>query len=645
MISVRQDLYFPWVGVVALTLVASVAHGEDTTPESTTNLETETHEEMVVYGRRVRRGLDVDQSDAAFVITREEIKATQMSALVDVLRNRPGITVQSAGGPGKQTDLRIRGSEANQVQVIIDGVRVGSATNGSFNWANLPADAIERVEIIRGPQSTLFGANAVGGVILIETREGSEATRVEMSGGYGSDEQSLVSGHVSGETDWDGRYSVSVVRTTIDGVSATTRPALGATDVEDDPYRNIHAVGRFSVPIGAGKLRAGARYSDSFANLDNSTRDNPNFEQETQEQQIDLGFDYPVSANWTTRFVVARYALEREGTDVAVSFNNFKVETTSYQASWLNEVDLFGGTLLGGVDFETESGKNRDFGVDQSVEQTAFFAKVETPHAWPVGLNGGFRFESNSISNDQVTYQLGLSARLAELHPFLEALDGLEFRANYGTGYRPPTLNELFFEDSFSIPNPLLRPERSEGVDAGFHYVKTLECELGIAFDFWGFYQRYENLIQFQTVSVFPVFRIQAVNVARAKIWGLEGNAEFDWRWLRIGASWTHIDSEDSDGFRLRRRPLDSGRVSVGAEHERVGANVSVRAVAQSYSRSQQRDQTGAFVLVDLNTHIDVFDGVTLRANVHNVFDEEYEEIFRRGTLGRTFFASLEIEL
>jgi len=631
-----------WVAAACVLAVAEVGKAAEEDVSSGSEVATSTSkdaEEMVVMGRRIRRNLSAETSDAAFVVSREEIELSQQFSLVDVLRDLPGLTVQSSGGPGSETDLRIRGADSTQVQVIIDGVRVGSATTGDFNWANLPSAAIERVEVIRGPQSALFGANAVGGVILIETKRGRRPTRLVIEGGYGSHRQSLASASLSGETDFGARYSFTASRNTIDAISAVTRPAIGSTTVEDDAYRNIAGFGQVSFPVGEGEFRFGARITDSKLNFDDGSRDNPNRDQDTREHQVDLGLVYPITDKWSTRIVVARYALDREGRDPTDRDNEFDIETTSWQANWVNEVDVFGFGLLSGIDFEQERGDSASGGFDRSAEQAGFFARIETPSAYAIGLNGGVRYEVNSISNDQATYQLGLTVRVADLDESLRAVEGLEFRANYGTGYRPPSLNELFFTSAFAIPNPALRPERSEGVDAGLSFARDFDCGIDFSADLWGFYQRYENLIEF---TGFPS---QPVNINRARVWGFEASTQISWEWFRFAASWTHLNSEDGDGFRLRRRPLDAGRVSFGVAHEGYEANLAVRAVAQSYSRTRQRDQTGAYVVVDLGASAEIYEGIRFKGNVRNLFDEDYEQIFRRGTLGRTFFASVEIAL
>ncbi|MHA7837051.1 MAG: TonB-dependent receptor plug domain-containing protein [bacterium] len=601
-------------------------------------------EEMVVYGRDIRRTVEVDRSDAAVVVTRDQIEATQEPLLVDVLRGQAGVTVQASGGPGTQTDLRLRGSSADQVQVIIDGVRVGSATTGSFNWANLPAEAIERVEILRGPQSTIFGASAVGGVVLIETRSGAGPLSAELEGGYGSHEQTLLSTRVSGGSERWGSYSLSAVRTTIDAVSATTVPQPGETELEDDSFRNLYVAGRGSVPVGEGSLRFGGRFIDSDVDLDESSVDNPFFQQDTREVQLVASLVYPVLERWSTRLTAARYTLDREGEDLPGSTNNYDISTTSWQASWLNDVDLFGTQILAGIDFESERGENPDAGFDRTVEQTGIFAKAESPERWGASLNGGFRFESNSISRDQVTWQVGATWRPADLlrerGPYAKALDGLVLRANYGTAFRPPTLNDLFFETpGFAIPNPDLRPEESEGFDAGLSYERVVLSDVDLSFDFWGFYQDYEDLIEFRG------FPLQPVNVSEAELWGLEANAEVRWRWLSLGASWTYLQSEDGDGFELQRRPEHAGEVRVGVDFERAGGNLTVRAVDSSFSRSRERDEVDAYAVVDLNARLDVTERISVRGRIQNLFDEDYEEIKDRGVLERTLFLSVRVAL
>ncbi|MCG8589709.1 MAG: TonB-dependent receptor [Proteobacteria bacterium] len=604
-------------------LLAPLAHAEAPTEET---------EQIVVEGRRLRPLLAALVSDAATVIPRSEIEGSQARTLADVLREQPGVTVRSAGGPGKQTSVSLRGSEADQVQVLVDGVRVGSATSGDFNWANLAAGDVERVEILRGAQSTLFGANAMGGVIQVFTRDGRSEPRVSLRGGVGNEGQDEIAATASGTGVADIRYFLSAQRTTIDGVSAFDPDSSPSPRPDDDPFRNITLSGRLSAPVGPVTTALSVRYAESETDLDNSRSDNPDFEQKTDRMQLAWDARYPVTQAWITGLRLAQSEERLRGDDPNVASNEFDIRSVSRQASWLNEVSLGPASLVGGVDFESERGRNFDSGISESMRQTGAFLQASAEWG-PIHGNAGVRYEWNSISEDRATYQLGL--RL-ELTPWLDLL------ANYGTAFRPPTLNELFFENAFAEGNPDLDPEKTRSVDVGLRLRHRWAFGLSLRAEAWGFHQRYRNLIEFRFG---PDFVLRPVNVEKARVWGLETSLRAEWKGLWLRAAWTHLDSEDEEKLRLRRRPDNAGRVALGGRHGPASLEVLLRAVGASFSRSGERDRVDRYALLDVNAAYEFRESVVLRAHVHNLADRDYEEIFDRGTLGRTYFASLELRL
>lgn len=605
-----------------VVLSAQVAPAEPRAPSD------EPLEEIVVYGRRLREVPYPEVTDATSVVTRDDIERAQASTLADVLRERAGVDVRSIGGPGTQTTISIRGSEADHVQVLIDGVRVDSSTQGFFNWVDLTSHDIERVEVFRGPQSTLYGANAMAGVIQVFTRRGDGPLSATASGGLGNEGQRSAGLRISGSTASGARYFLSALHASIDGVSAFLPDPVPSPRPEVDPYRNSTFSARVELPLGDGSASLFSRYVTAHAELDNATRDNRFFDQDSLQWHFGADAQVPIADWWTTRIQYSQNDDELEGRDPNLGFNNFDVESRSRLVTWTHDLSWDDVDLLTGVDYEVERGRNQDAGVDQSSRQTGVFARGSYAIG-PLVASAGVRHESSSRTESQTTYQLG--ARLI-------LLDGLDLLANYGTGFRPPTLNELFFRDPFAEGNPDLEPEKSRGGDVGLRLRRASAAGWSAEAEVWAFLQTYRNLIEFRLA---PDFILRPVNVESARSRGVEVKGRLEWNGWWLAAEYTVLRAR-ADGFRLRRRADHAGRVSVGGRWRDVTAEVVSHLVGRSFSRSRERDRVGGYRTVDVNLGYEVSESFAVRAHVHNVGDRDYREVFNRGTLGRTYFVTLE---
>ena len=585
-------------------------------------------ETIVVYGRRPSSRDLTQVTDAVTVISRVEIEESQAVVLVDVLRERAGVTVRSTGGPGTSTTVSLRGSESNQVQVVIDGVRVGSATTGAFNWANLTAQDIERIEILRGPQSTLYGGSAIGGVILIYTRDGGGPLSVGAYGGLGNEEQRQVGGRVSGE--WQGvRYFVSAEHSSIDGVSAFLPDPVPTPSPEVDPYRNTTVSGRVTLPVGEGEFVLFGRFTDAHAELDSATSDNPSFDQDTQQYSYGGTLSHPFNQYWVSKLHYGEFGSKLKGRDPLLSFNNFDVETVSRLVTSTNEITWQNFTALAGIDFEFERGKNPSGSIDENSKQTGLFLQGSYDREL-LGLTAGVRQEWNSLTRSETTFQLG-----GRLTP----LEGIDVLINYGTAFRPPTLNELFFQDAFSQGNPDLNPESSVGGDLGLRVARRFGDDWLLRSEVWGFYQVYDDLIEFRSG---PDFIFRPVNISKVRSRGVETLLRVRWKAAWISAEYTYLRVRDDEGFALRRRPDHAGRLALGGTWWGLSGELAVRFVGESFSRSRERDRVDGYETVDLNLGYVITDNFQVRGHVHNLADRDYREVFNRGTLGRTYMLTVE---
>lgn len=585
-------------------------------------------DEVRVEGRRLS-GRKYRGSDAHTVITREEIEAQHPQALVDLLRERAGVDVRSAGGPGKQTSLRIRGANTNQVRVYIDDVLVGSTTTGDYNWANLSSHDIDRIEVRRGPQTTLYGAGAMGGVVQIYTREAEEGIHGGAWAGFGNRGYRQAGVRVSGGTESGIRGGVSMEHSTINGVSAVQ--PVGDRSPEYDPFRNTSTSAHLSIPTGDGRLRLAWRRSDAQTELDNLSTDNPSFDQDTRQRHFAIDWRQPLTDWWTTRVLLTQQddRIKGEDSNPLFSFNNFDIESKRRNASWTHDMAWGGFGFLGGVDLEHDRGVNDDSSIRDSSRRTGIFGQFRYDDD-RFGASAGIRKEFNNRSTDEWTYQLG--GRLT-------IIEGLDLLANFGTAFRSPTLNELFFRGAFTIPNQDLVPEESHGGDIGLRWIGDCGEDFAWQLDLRAFHQSFEDLIEFRDQGG---FLFQPVNVERARMSGGEAEIRFDWKNFWVGTAYTNLRTRDTAGMRLARRSRHAGRMSLGGEWERVRAEVVVHAVGRSFSSSAERLPVESYWTADFHLRVKLHEHLSARLSVTNFTNHLYQEVSGRTTLPRLALFSLE---
>jgi vitamin B12 transporter len=465
------------------------------------------------------------------VIAREEIADAGPISLAELLQRFALVEFRGTGGAGQPAGLFIRGTNTAQTLVLVDGLRVGSATVGTTSIENIPLDMIERVEIVKGPLSSLYGSDAIGGVVQVFTRA-SAKPRLFASAAFGNESESRASAGFSAK-EGDSTLSFSAGGRKVNAASATNDRAY-CHDPDRDRYESAFATAqleqrlwqRETVTVAAFLSRGRARF-DGCPNAQGQFADDRNTQTISGARLTSFSFFAPW---WSSRFTLGqgRDKLATEG------FEATRFETRQDQLSWVNEF----GTLLGPVmaGFET---------VRQKVESsTAFSTTRRDTHSGFVSVNEtwkGQRLEA-SVRRDQDDQFGGRNTGTVSLGGPWPDVGFLS--ATYGRGFRAPSFFDLYAprSDDF-VGNPDLRPERSRSVEY------ALKAGPGAAWPWrltW-FDNRIEDLI----VYVFPTME----NVSRARIRGLEASVEGTLMGTRLRAALTSQRPRDEDtGFRLQGR-------------------------------------------------------------------------------------------
>jgi vitamin B12 transporter len=592
----------------ALLLCASRSFAAD--PQ----IETARDEGVVVTATRLATPA-ANIGSAVTVITREDIERSQARTIGELLRNVPGLAVVQSGAPGGQTSVFLRGANSNQTLVLIDGARINNPLNGLATFANLTPDQIERVEIIRGPQSTLYGADALGGVINIITRSGGKTFTgtVALEGGQHDTFRQFVD--ISGShKKFDFALSAS---------HADTDNAIPNGD-----YENLTVGGKFGYRF-SDRVRVSAtfRYTNSEVGVPGAIPPGPNLTERLLDEIIfgRAALDLSVTDWWKQTLSVAE--THEDLRDRNGAFGPSDSRTDVVQVVWQHTFPLADwNTVVAGLDWYQNSGQFSGFGsqFDSTIHNTAGFVQEQVTLGRRIVLTGGGRFDHHSQFGDEATYRFAGVLKLFKTHTRL--------KASAGTGFKAPTLNDLFFP-GFSNPN--LQPEESFGWDAGFEQdLFGRKATVGARY----FHNDIDNLIAFDFVTFLPQ------NIQRARTSGVELFAEArpsDAVTLRGG--YTYLDAQNlTTGMRLLRRPRHSG--SVGANWrccKRVALHTDATFVGSRLDVGNVNN--AGYIKWDAGFTVDVTPRFQIFGRMENLLDDRYEEAKGFPALGRTWYLGAKL--
>lgn len=544
------------------------------------------------------------------VIDRAEIERRQAQSVQDVLRGVPGLSIANNGGLGKTSSVFLRGTESDHVLVLIDGVRAGSATTGTTAFQDIPIDQIERIEIVRGPRSSLYGSEAIGGVIQIFTRKGGEGFKPYLSFGAGSHSLYKATGGVSGGDDraW---YSLNGSRLETRGFNACAgRPfSLGGggcftKELDDDGYRNT-----------SGNARAGYRFDNGLeieGNLLHAEGDNEfdgNFQNRSTfvQQMVGGRLKYSPFEFWTTSLRAGRTLDESDyfkDRRFSSTFNTQRVNVT-----WQNDFALAEGHLFTlGLDYYNDQVDSTvDYTID-SRDNKAGFAQYQLD--WD-----GFDAVLAVRVDDNEQFGVYPTGNVALGYGFD---NGIRLSASWGNAFKAPTFNELFFP---GFGNPMLTPETSESWEVG-----VSGQQLGVAWALNGYHTEIDDLI----ATVCGPVSCFAENVDRARILGLEAQASTRLWGFDIAANLSLIDPENlaegaNHGNVLPRRAQTMFRFDLDRAVGPVRVGTTVYGEGRRFDDVANTQRLAGYVTVDLRASVDLYRGLSLEGRVANLLNKQYQ--------------------
>ncbi|MEO8486810.1 MAG: TonB-dependent receptor [Betaproteobacteria bacterium] len=554
------------------------------------------------------------------VLGPDEIARSGADSLATLLSRQPGLEIVQNGGPGSTSGVFIRGANRQQTVVLLDGLRLESATAGAASLEAIPLDQIERIEILRGPASSLYGADAIGGVIQVFTRRGAGAFAANASAGLGTDATAVGSAGVSGSSG-PLRYAVQVGARRADGFNAIANPANFSWNPDRDGYRSASVSTSASVDWAADQS-VGVRL---FRNrLDNQFDGGDGFDDRTvtivEAWKVESLNRLTPSWRWT---LAAGRSVDDSTSSGAFGESTFRTRDTQYQ--WQHDLTLpTGEWSLAYVRREERVSGNAGFPVTARDTDAglAIYRVAMGPHA----LQANLRHDHSSQFGGRTTGTLAWGWRFAP---------GWRVTASGGTAFKAPTFNDLYYPD---FSNSDLVPETARSIEAGLAWSGTAaggDVEARVT----AWHNRVRSLIVFQCDANFVC---APENVDRATLEGvtLAMDARRGDTTLKASVD-LQSPTDDVTGNLLPRRSRAHGAVS--AQH-RTGPFAFIAEVVASSKRYDDAANTrrmGGYAIVNLVVEWKAAPGVTLFARGDNVLDRDYELAADYATGGAQVFAGV----
>ena len=576
------------------------------------------------------------------VITAEDIKKTGKRTVEAVLRDVPGLTVMQTGTLGGDTSIFMRGANSGHTLVMIDGVEVNDpmSTGRAFNFANLLTDNIERIEVVRGPQSTLYGSDAMAGVVNIITKKGTGKPKVEASfegGSHGTfTEHFGLSGMAIDKID----YSFSATRLDSSGISKVYNGS------ENDPYHNTALSTKLGYKIlDNAKLSLSVNYVDAVTGVDyDANQDVSNYTSSSKDLSTKFAFDQSINSWWTHVLSFSYHDMRRKDKrewDSVYGYVNDWYKGNNKKIEWQHNISPVKWNIFtAGLEYEDESGSSyyesdgayRPYSSKQdrkSIDNMGYYFQDQLKIWDRLFITPGVRIDDHEIFGTETTYKISTA--------FLITETGTRLKGNLGTGFKAPTLYQLY--DS-TYGNVNLKAEESKSYDFGFeqNFFKDK-----LSFDLTYFHNDFRNMLD--------ISNSKYLNVGKAITKGFEVGAKIKpLENLTFGANFTYTDTEDKEtGLELLRRPkrqanfdvnwgfLPKANLNLGINY--VGARKDATWDA-SYNKTIITQK--AYATVHLAASYDITKNLQVFGRIENLFDKEYQEVYGYGTMGRSFYTGVK---
>jgi vitamin B12 transporter len=574
----------------------------------------EVDDALIVYGVRLEQAA-TEIGSSVSVLTADDIDALGTNFLLDAIATIPGVTINQNGSFGGPASVRIRGASSEQTLVIIDGVVANDPTSpgGGFDFARIDPANIERIEVLKGPQSTLWGTDAIGGVVNIVTKRPEEGMNGKVFAQAGSFNSFRGGAEFQGASErFD--FRLAATDTSTDGISKADE---NNGNTENDGYDATTVSAQAGMRLaGDARLQANLLWTDAESEFDSfSFGDQGNVADgdevsKTEELVANISLHLPLFGGKLENVVLAGYS--------DIDRNNFSDGSSSFSSKGDRKTYRYQGTLRVNVSNRIAFGAEREYSESNGddIAINGLFALYELQALDSLTVTAGIRRDDHDRFDAETTGRIAIA---------YNPTDQLTLRASWGEGFKAPTLFQTTFFCCGAIgPNPNLQPETSEAYDVGVTFrTPDARGELGLTY----FDQDSTNLIVFS-------FAVGAYeNLSSATSSGIELDARYRLTdWLEAGIAYAYIDAKDGSGMPLIRVPERSGDLLLSFNPDgRISGTIQVKYNGEEHDPNGSVD---SWTRVDLAGRYALSESVELYARIENLFDAQYQQILGYGTPG-----------
>jgi vitamin B12 transporter len=568
------------------------------------------------------------------VIDDKKIQSRQAETVLEMLRDVPGVDVVQSGSRGNGTSVFIRGADSDQILVLVDGVEVNSATLGSFDFAHLTTENVERIEVLRGAGGTLYGSQAIGGVINIITNKGDGPPELTLSNGGGN---ASTHREVAALRGAEGKFGYSL--------SVAHLQSQGFHRFNDD-YENLATSARLEYKFTDDtSLKGIFHFTQSEVGLFNSnnfvhgSQGDPNAREARKEYLGKVEWEQRIFKNWDYRIAGSIFKEEikdSDGPDSCMFFgfpcdartrDSFrpKILTGEFQTNYRAQ-DW--STTTFGMEYKLRHASTSG-GIDRSIRNMAYYLQEQIQlFDRRLIVVPGIRLD------DHQTFGTAWTPSISTAYLFKDT--GTKLKAGYAKGFKAPSLNELFFPAAFGCPafgNPDLGPEKSWEINAGVEQnVLRERIKVGATY----FHREVKDLIEARPIPGNPFGCFRAENVGRARFDGVEWSLAIKLlSYLALNGQYTYLDWDTANGT-LARRPRHRGSVNLNYHQDALEVNLIANIVgkrddfdATTFANVKQPgyarfDLAGSYLLP---VHIPFVKSASLFGKIENLFNRSYAEV------------------
>ena len=587
-------------------------------------------------------------------ISSEDVERAGSSSLPELLQRQPGIEISNLGGAGKVSTLSIRGTSSTHSIVLIDGMRVGAATSGFSAIEHIPLSQIEKIEILRGPASSLYGQDAIGGVIQIFTKKGVDGFKPYVGIGYGSYNTSNFQSGIRGGNNQT-TYAINFSAMNTDSFSAfipnpnnTSGAVTNAANLDKDGYKNYslssslnHKINQdyeidFQYFLSKGKNKFDQRFADFSPFVD--------FKNEARQESYGLNLKGQINNAWQSSIKIGQSTdkyLDKQKFNLISNIQDSSLvdlyKTTQNQFTWQNNIKLNKGSLTLLYDF-----------LEQKIKTTDLYEKTQrTNHGLMVGYSliedrhnfqTNFRKDFNSAYDDAITGNIGYAYSINS---------NWTIASSYGTAFVSPSFNFLYsLADSTALGNPNLKPEKSKNIEGSIRY-KDDAGSMSLTI----FKNKIDDFIIYSNPTFEEGSRTTTQNLNKVEIQGLTISGDQFFGHLQIKGSVTaqSAKNEDTDKY-LPRRATALGNLNLNYYIGYWNIGIEETFSDKRFDDKENTVKLSGYTLTNIVADYKINDKLKLNLRLNNVFDKDYSLAaegtsgFKYQTPGRSLFTNLRYD-